>query len=340
MKKNRIYIILVVILAAIAGYFLYTNSNSTIRTELRDFAVEDTASIDKIFLADRQGKTVLLERKSSAEWTVNGKFPARQDKINTLLYTVKLIEIRSPVGKNLYNYAMKMLSSNSTKVEIYQHKALAKVYYVGDATMDNLGTFMYLEGSSVPFIMHIPGFNGYLTTRYFVAENDWKSRSVFNYFPGSIVQVKVTNFVNPDSSFILEQLKDSSYSIVKNNGQRLAAIDQSKIVTYLSAYQNINYEMIFEGIPDRLRDSLLKNGPFNSVEVKLADGRQKQVSLFRKKFTGETLAPDDEGIVLDNDPDIFYLTIGGDKTWYISQYLQWNRLLKTSSYFIPYQGGK
>ena len=327
-------------MAIIAGYFLYTRSNSTIRTELRDFAVSDTASIDKIFMADRQGKSVLLERKPNAEWWVNGKFRARPDMINTLLYTIKSLEVRSPVGKNLYNQTMKLLASNAVKVEIYTDAQLAKTYYVGHPSMDNMGTFMYLEGSSVPFIMCIPGFNGYLTTRYFIKESEWRSKTLFNYNPRSITKVQVRDMIMPDSSFTLSFSHDSTFSVMKNNGETLKSVDLNKVVTYLSSFGNINYEKILEEITDQFRDSLMQIGPFKTIEVELAGGQEKKVKLFRKKFTGETMSPDDEGVVRDFDPDRFYLLMEGEKTWYICQYLQWNKLLKTPSYFLPMRNGK
>ena len=74
MKSNRIILILFVVLAAVAGYFYYTKSSGTIKKELSDFAVADTASIDKIFMADREGHTATLIRKSPTEWTVNNKY--------------------------------------------------------------------------------------------------------------------------------------------------------------------------------------------------------------------------------------------------------------------------
>ena len=187
-------------------------------------------------MADRQGKSVLLERKSSAEWKVNGKFRARQDLINTLLYTMKSLEVRSPVGKNLYNQTMKLLSANSVKVEIYSNQELIKTYYVGHPSMDNMGTFMYLEGSSVPFIMCIPGFNGYLTTRYFINETDWRSKTIFNYNPQMIEKVEERDLIYPDSSFTLT-LKDSTYSILKSNGEPLK-IDLGKVIIFLKAFNN------------------------------------------------------------------------------------------------------
>jgi hypothetical protein len=49
MKKNLIGG-LIVLLLAVAAFLLYkNNSKSTIKEELKDFAVKDTASITKIF---------------------------------------------------------------------------------------------------------------------------------------------------------------------------------------------------------------------------------------------------------------------------------------------------
>ena len=334
MKKNSIYLVLFLLLSGITGYLIYNNSKSTIRKELSDFAVSDTASINKIFMADKQGKQILLERKGTG-WIVNGKFEARQDLINMLLYTMKSMQVLSPVGKNLYNNTMKLLASSAVKVEIYSNQELIKTYYVGHPTMDNLGTFMYLEGSSVPFIMFIPGFNGYLTTRFDIMEQDWRSKNIFSLNPRMITEAKVIDPNSADSSFTLS-LKDSTYSIQTNNGKTLSRLDFGKLHNFLIGFGNTNYEMIFEKIPSTFKDSLLNAGPFKIIEVRSFTGELKQVSLYRKSFTGVSMNPnDDDDVTYPYDPDRFYLSVAGDKEWYICQYLNWSKLLKTPSYFIP-----
>ena len=125
------------------------------------------------------------------------------------------------------------------------------------------------------------------------------------------------------------------YTIFKNNGEALPLINMSNVITFLTAFGNMNFEKIYDDIPDRFRDSLLAIGPFNSIYVRLVSGEEKTVDLYRKKFTGETMNPDDEGVKRQYDPDRFYLFVHGEKTWYFCQYLQWNRLLKTPSYFMP-----
>lgn len=170
--KNKFLIGVFVLVAVIALYAIFTKKSSTIVGDLRDFAVSDTASINKLFLVDREGNKSLLTRVSPGKWMVNNKYNARQESINNLLNTIKSLEVKSPVGKNLYNNVMKLMASKSVKIEIYQKGEPVKTYYVGHPTMDNLGTFMYIEKSTVPYIMHIPGFNGFLSTRYLTKEND------------------------------------------------------------------------------------------------------------------------------------------------------------------------
>ena len=48
MKKNRIFIIAVIVLALIAIALVLTNSKTTFKRELSDFAVDDTSNVTKI----------------------------------------------------------------------------------------------------------------------------------------------------------------------------------------------------------------------------------------------------------------------------------------------------
>ncbi len=330
MKKNQITLFVFVLLVALSAWLWYSRTASTIKVELRDFAVSDTAAVDKIFLADRDGSSVLLERKSPSLWLVNGKYAARPDGINGLLYTMRNIEVRSPVGKNLYNNTMKMMASKSTKIEIYQKGKLAKTYYVGHPTMDNLGTFMYLEGSTVPFIMHIPGFNGYLTTRYFTGEESWKERAVFRYDPRKIVEIRIQVPVKPERSFDLRRNPDSTYRVTQlSTNQQVAPLDPLKLRTYLTAFQNTNYEKIDGKISPFTRDSLIKVGPFASLDIKDEGGQSQSVLMYRKPISESTRNPmDDTGKQLPFDMDRFYLKAATDTTWYICQYYHFDKVLK------------
>ena len=176
MKKNRLAIIMVVLLGFFSFWFIINKQKGTIKETLKDFAVADTASINKIFIADKSGNTITLDRKTAGSWMVNGKYPVRMDVINTLLYTIKRIDIKEPIGKKAQDNVIKRLAAKAVRCEIYQHDKLVKAYYVGTETHDQLGTYMIMMDpetmlpSAKAFVTYIPGFDGYLTTRYFTSE--------------------------------------------------------------------------------------------------------------------------------------------------------------------------
>ena len=139
MKNNRILIVIVLLLA-VAGVWLYFNKrNNTIVEALRDFSVKDTSAVTKIFLADKSGKQTLFERQPDGTWLMNKSTTARPDAVSTLLATIHDIEVRSPVGKAAYNNVIKKIAATAIKVEIYDKNGLIKTFYVGGATQDQLG---------------------------------------------------------------------------------------------------------------------------------------------------------------------------------------------------------
>src|SRR5690606_23058413 len=152
MKINRYLLLLLVVLVIGVAYYLFTSGTGTIKTELRNFAVEDTASIDKIFLADKLGKASTLERVGTGKWKLNGKYTARHDAVNNLLATINSMTVKSPVAKSMEENVLKDLAGPAQKkVEVYSNGRLTRTFYVGLETMDKMGTFMMLENSSVPF---------------------------------------------------------------------------------------------------------------------------------------------------------------------------------------------
>ena len=177
------------ILAVTAVFLVTKYQKSTLKEELSDFAVSDTAAIDKIFLSDKDGYKLLLERKATNLWMVNKNFEARPDAIKILLETITQIRVKAPVGRASFNNVVKKLAVKSTKVEIYQKGQLVKTYYVGGTTEDFMGNYMMIENSSAPFIMHIPGFEGYLYPRYYAMPELWRSTAFYRYRANDIKNI-------------------------------------------------------------------------------------------------------------------------------------------------------
>ena len=128
MKKNRLTIILAIVLIAVAGLLIWNNRYlSTIRGEAADFMVWDTASVTKIYLADRNGYETLLERQEHG-WSLNKDYTAHPKKIEQILYTLYRVRIRMPVSVASHDNIIQQMAGRSTKVEIYQYEPAINLF--------------------------------------------------------------------------------------------------------------------------------------------------------------------------------------------------------------------
>lgn len=89
MKNIRINFLIAILLVGGACYFIFRNNFSTVRKEDRDFAIEDTAAVTKIFLADKNNHSVTLEKNTTGQWMLNGKEKTRQQGIDLIYRYLK-----------------------------------------------------------------------------------------------------------------------------------------------------------------------------------------------------------------------------------------------------------
>lgn len=335
MKKNKSLIIVLIILIAAAAWFVITKKDSTLNNELTDFAIADTNSITKIFLADKRGGEITLTKQQNGKWLVNGKAAARPDGISLLLYTINTVEVRSPVGRSNYNRIIKNLSANGVKVEVYQNDQLSKTYYVGGPTQDQLGTEMYLENSSVPFITHIPGFNGFLTPRYFTNYYEWIDRTVFNYNPESIAQLSILNKEDKNGTFSIKYNDASkTYELFDANNTLLTDANPKKVEGYLSFYNNLSYESSVYEIRPELYDSIKTVGSFIDIDIVTKDNKKQHAAFYRKPRSNRALGQvTTEGQTAPYDLDRIYTLLDKDTMFLITQYELYNRLFKNTVEF-------
>ncbi|MBE9469521.1 MAG: DUF4340 domain-containing protein [Bacteroidetes bacterium] len=330
MKKNRKTIIIVIALFVIALFFYFTNSYSSIKKELRDFAVEDTASISKIFLVDKENKQVTLVRENN-HWTLNKEYIARRDIINLLLKTINRIGVKSPVSKAAEQNIIKNLAVKSTKIEIYQGEDLIKTYYVGGPTQNQYGTYMLLENSSKPFIMEIQGFRGYLSTRYFTNVNDWRSQEIFNNSFNSISSVSVNIPSKENASFKILNLGNNSFELYDFKNNKVLNFDTLSVKKYLSHFKRICFNKFYTNIDKNEKDSIIASQAAYIITLKDINGNTKEVKTYNKPGEGQI---DKQGNKLKYDPDNMYAVFNKNKDLVFAQYYVFDPILKNFNYFL------
>lgn len=299
----------------------------------KDFKTEDTAAIYKVFLADKSGNNMILE-KIDGTWMVNGEFPARTDLMAVLLETLKRVEVKANVPKTAVENTLKSLSVSHHKVELYEKGAKKpfKVFYVGGTTQDQYGTYMLLECATVPYICYVPGFRGYLTPRFTPMPDEWRSRELFNYgSPDQIQSVRMEYKRDPSQSFELRFNGKSSFTLVSlADGQEKSGFDTLRAKEFLRRFKNLGFERYTQSDQAHI-DSLKAKYELYSITVTESNGQRKNIRLFQYP-----LPPGSEDVIgnpVEIDQDKMFGLID-EKNFVVAQYFTFDGITVPLSWFF------
>jgi len=274
MKKSLPLLIIVLVAGALAWYF--SSDRSPLTTSVKastNFEIKDTSQVGKIFIADLNGRSINLVRQENGSWTVNDKYRAREDAVQTLLKTFKNVYVQRPVPKNAQGEVNKVMAGASKKVEIYNLDGKwMKTWYVGHATMDKKGTYMLLETpeygkASEPYIMDMKGFIGMLNTRFFTNESEWRSVGIVRYPNMNIEKLQVDYPSNPNQSFKVELAGGNDIFLYDGDGNQIADYDTLTLKDYLLNYKVVSFENYRTGLSEAQADSVMNSTPYQIITI-------------------------------------------------------------------------
>lgn len=345
MKKLIIWITIFLITAFIVIAFIASRNNSTLNPGEKDFAFTDTASITKIFLADKSDNSVLLVKQDSGLWKLNETLVAQPEMVRELLRTIMYVSVKSPVSRSMHNTVISWMSANSTKVEIYAkvytidflgiklwpREKLVRTYYVGDNSQDNTGTFMLMKDADMAFICHIPGFKGFLQTRYSPLQKDWRDHGVFRYSIPDITSLSIDYPDFPERSFVLNNPDNENFEVVNSVMGKIVNLDTIRVINYMNAFTDVRYETILTDMEDVKRDSLMRIKPFTIIEVRDRNNNIQKISLIRIQLPeGSTNIMGDP---IEFDQERLFGVLN-DNEIVIAQYFVFGPLMQEYFYFL------
>jgi len=348
MKKNRLPIIIILVLSIVVILLFLKSKTNTIDNSKNQFAVTDTASITKIFIADKNNHTVFLHRKDTSNWLVNDTFKASKEVVVSLLKTISSLEIKQPVAKSARETIMKLLATNGIKVEIYQkvyridlfgkikwfpHEKCVKTYYVGMPTQDNLGTFMMIENSEDPYIIDIQGFRGFLNTRFSPLTKDWRDHGIFSYKYNQLRSVEVNITDNPQGSFLAVKKTPREFDVrMLSDRSKAIAYDTLKIMDLFASFENIRFEALLNDLNRAEKDTIFSSKPYIILTAEGMDGTKVKVKTFLMKASPNQI--DQLGSSVKYDRDRLYALINNDKDLVLIQFYVFGRLFKPLNHYL------
>lgn len=342
-KRLFIFSFLLIIVGA-ALWFTVTKSNTTLDNR---FIINDTSTVTKIFLADKNNNTLTIGRTNSNGWIINDSIPPIKQNVELLLKTISSTQIKYPVSTSAKNTAIKRLATNHVKVEVYGMSPLFEVFgikfftkeriqtifYVGGPTTDNKGTIMKAEDDDQIYVTYIPGFNGYLTERFSPKIADWKSHSIFSIMIGDIKSVRVDFPQNPMQSYEIINNQNRTFNLVRlYDNTKIENYDTIRVLEFLSAFNSINYDALLDDISEQKHDSILSSLPIRVLSLVTLNGEKRRINMYRRVNSEGYL--DYSGKAFDYDMDRLYGEIDGKPILVALQYFVIDQVTRPLSYFL------
>ena len=336
MNKTILYVVLLMILGIGVWYFIFSDKNSFGAGEA-DFRVKDTAGIYKIFLADKRGRSILLQRESDG-WRLNNEHPALRSSINNLLTTLASQDAMRPVADNIHNLVVKDLAASGIKVELYgKNDKPMRIFYVGGQVGADAGSYMLMEGAEKSYVVQIPGFQGYLTPRYSTEFKDWRDRTVFAV-PADQLQTVSLQYVHEDenlNSFVINRVSDEEFDVqVDPSLTQGKILNKRRVSVYTKYFGWVNCEGFLNGAPGL--DSIIASAPKRCIlEVADKKGRKQHVEIFwmRQDQRSKNLDTPDPQTPEGFDSDRFYATMNNFKDTMIIQRVSFDKILRRAFEF-------
>lgn len=304
MKKNLIYAGVLAALLGVAWWLTQRDDRSTLNPQEADFSIADTSVIDKLFIADKSGQSILLEKQAPGQWLVNKQYTARGDAIEYVLSTLLRMEVKAPVPRPAIENIKKQISTTGKKVEIYSKGKKLDVYYIGGGTIDSRGTYVIKEKAKVPYIVHIPGWEGYLSPRFFTSIEDWREKILIRLNPDSIYEIKGVFTDAPENDYVLRMPAQRSFELFKGDGRTLVPVDTNAARFLFSGFKRFPVET-YEN-KSVMRDSIVNMAPsWHQVYVTERSGKKHSINIYFKSQLNQ-LDVVLLGVMPDLDRDYFF----------------------------------
>ena len=350
-KRNWIIILSVVAIGVVA--LVIARSGSKTSTFPQDYHIEDIDAVTKIFIADKQDNHVLLERVADStrdtQWTVDGTYPANQAMVDLVLSTLHEMRIRQQVNRNAIPNVVKLLSARAVKVEVYRKEYFINwfdgkvrlfphekkvTYFVGHETQDMMACHMFRKGDKVPYIIHIPGFRGYLTPRFVASPTLWRSHAIVHWNIQRIGRVELDLPAAPQESFaVVRNGKGFDMELTQNHAL-LPGFDTARVAQMLSCFANLNFDEFASVVPNTEKDTSFAAGPAAILRITDTGGTTREVKTYRKYNNPDDMrAMPDTSLYNVFDLDRLYAIIDNKDTVLI-QYYVFDNILQSASHFF------
>jgi hypothetical protein len=281
MQRNKNIILLIVFLSLIVWTIIYLNlenGETGISLDEDKFSIKDTTSISIINIIGNSISNTL--EKHNTHWIVNGKYPMDPSMHKVLMSVLFQVKVKRTVPKNDLERIKNDIQKNGYVVEIINSDGHKNTFYAGG---NGISLSYFMSDENIPYVVHLPGYESYVTGIFEVQENDWRDRLVFQTSWLGIKSLKLTYFEDPGNNVLIT---------AENDLYRISGVEHLDTAELMSFFDEISYFFTDRYInPGQIPsyDSLKSTKPFASMIV-YSLGMMEPVTIdFYKQLPGENV---------------------------------------------------
>ncbi|MDX1908962.1 MAG: hypothetical protein SF053_18140 [Bacteroidia bacterium] len=245
------------------------------------FALEDTTAAHRIVLSrvveGQATSRIEIIRTPDGGWVMPDGRAVFQPRVKHLLRTMSLIHVKEVLVAEGIVTGKVLLDVVHTAVTVYDDRGRKlRDIQVGTETKDSRGTLMMMAGESRPYIVEIPGHQGYINAFFPTDITLWIENLLFDGTLDRLASVRITYPATPDSNLVMTRTA-SGWMVA--GGQA----DSTRLQAYLGLFQGKVYAESFAAgdYPGKFK-ALQAVTPDVQVELQYQDGSQRGFVLFSR----------------------------------------------------------
>jgi hypothetical protein len=288
MLRNALFPLLLLIGLASCDLRCSKGTSDTLGDKFEAFAVKDTQNIGRVFIVDKYGNRVIVEREGENWFVVNkntGQRFTADPRGPGLLQTLASLRVRRPVPKSALETVTKEMAAGSLKIEVYDRRErLMNAFYIGKTAMSGDGNHGMLDNdpSNGLYVVFIPGFVGDLQPRFPVFEKFWRDKKLFRV-PADQIEWAQVEYFEPKQKALSFRVENTGggYSVKPLATSALpdGQLDQAYTAQFMNTLGRVGAENFLSDDP--LRDSLVLNSElWCRISLRQKDQTEKRLNLY------------------------------------------------------------
>lgn len=281
MQRRKNFILFIIFLILLGWTVIYINLEQKQEglsiNELK-FSVTDTASINQITITGNKFTNVLS--RSSGNWKVNDTYLMDPSMHKVLMSVLKQVRVKRTVPKSDLSKISEDILNNGFKIEIKSSTEPVSIFYAGG---NGISLSYFMGDDEIPYIVHLPGYESYVTGIFEVAENDWRDRLIFKTSWLGVKSLNLSYGDNPSDNINI-RAENNLYTVSGIN-----KLDTASLMGFLDKISYFYTDQYIEVGQVAAYDSLKKTKPFARLEVNSLGMDEPAIIEFYNQLSGDNV---------------------------------------------------